>query len=263
MKPDLSLHQLEEERAVPWGDPALFAGHLARYRFAIPAAFGGRVLDVGCGEGYGAGELATVASAVVGVDYSPAAIAHARETYRIPNLEFEVMDVLELDRGQQTGFDLVTCFEVLEHIDDGQRLMSGLVKALRPGGQIYLSTPNRLVDRLFESVAGHSTYEYHINLMTPRALLTLARAHFDTVRVYGQSVRGNALHTLIKTLDLANLRHRVVRSASVQRKLATGVMHQPSEVSDSDYRFSRILVRQASHLVLVARRREEDEWTSA
>jgi ubiquinone biosynthesis O-methyltransferase len=252
MKPIDSLHQLEEERAVPWRDPGLYEGHRARYRFASPAAAGVRVLDVGCGEGYGAAELARHASAVLAVDYSPAAIAHAREKYQLPNLRFEVMDALELERGQFTGFDLVTCFEVIEHIEDDRRLMSGLAGALRPGGRLYLSTPNRLVDRLFETVGGHETTVYHINLMTPRALRALARRHFDSVTLYGQSVRGNRFHACVKALDVANLRHRFVRSASLQRKIVTGLMSQPVHVSEADYRFSRVLVRQAPQTVLVA-----------
>ncbi|MDQ6920113.1 MAG: class I SAM-dependent methyltransferase [Candidatus Dormibacteraeota bacterium] len=252
MKPTDSLHQLEEERAVPWRDPGLYAGHRARYGFAAPAAAGRRVLDVGCGEGYGAAELAGRASAVVAVDYSPAAIAHAREKYQVPNLTFEVMDALELENGRFTEFDLVTCFEVIEHIEDGRRLMAGLARAVRPGGRLYLSTPNRLVDRLFETVGGHDTTVYHINLMTPRALRALARRHFDSVALYGQSVRGNRLHACMKAMDVANLRHRFVRSARLQRKIVTGLMNQPAHASEADFRFSRLLVRQAPQTVLVA-----------
>jgi O-antigen biosynthesis protein len=258
MKPTDSLHQLEEERAVPWRDPGLYAGHRARYGFAAPAAAGMRVLDVGCGEGYGAAELARRASEVLALDYSPAAIAHAREKYQLPNLRFEVMDALELDKGLFTGFDLVTCFEVIEHIEDDGRLMSGLARALRAGGQLYLSTPNRLVDELYESVGGHDTTVYHINLMTPRALRALARRHFDSVALYGQSVRGNRLHACMKAMDVANLRHRFVRSAQLQRKIVTGLMSQPVQVSEADFRFSRVLVRQAPQTVLVACRSERN-----
>jgi ubiquinone biosynthesis O-methyltransferase len=252
MKPKDSLHQLEAERAVPWGDPGLYAGHVARYRFAKPSTIGKRVLDVGCGEGYGAAELAGCASTVLAVDYSPAAIAHAQETYSLPGLRFEVMNALELDGREEAEFDLVTCFEVIEHIEDDQRFIRGLARVLRPGGKLYLSTPNRIVDELFASVAGHEPYAYHINMLTPRALLRLMRPHFTTVKIYGQSVRGNVLHALLKRLDIANLRHRVVRSPGAQRAIVTSLMSQPSNLSDTDYRFSRTLVRQASHLLVVA-----------
>src|SRR4051812_178134 len=69
---------LTGERTVP-GIPAenyWFRRHEAAYEFAL-SHVRGRVLEVGCGEGYGTAVLATAADAVLGIDYDQLTIAHA------------------------------------------------------------------------------------------------------------------------------------------------------------------------------------------
>src|SRR6267143_3401980 len=109
LKPEASLYHINEERVVPWGDPGLFAWHRARSEFALLFVPNRSVLDIGCGEGYGAALLSVQAAEVVGIDYSPAAIGHARSTYRRRNLRFVVADATRLDPAIGR-FDVVTCF---------------------------------------------------------------------------------------------------------------------------------------------------------
>jgi 2-polyprenyl-3-methyl-5-hydroxy-6-metoxy-1,4-benzoquinol methylase len=254
LKPERSLHQLEEERVVPWGDPGLYAWHRARYEFARPFVSSRRVLDVGCGEGYGAALLSRDADDVVAIDYSPAAIEHARKTYRRLNLRFAVADATRLDAaiGQ---FDVITCLEVIEHIEDTNRFLAQIAQALVPNGLLLLSTPNALVDRLFDAVRG-THYEYHVNVLTPAELRRRVKRHFYHATLYGQCLRGNGLHLLLKGFDVLNLRHRLIRSPEVQQGVALGFMGLPALTSSSsagDFRFSRMLVRQSPVTVLAAR----------
>jgi SAM-dependent methyltransferase len=253
LKPTRSLDVLSEERIVPSGDgDDLFAWHLARYRFAAPFAAGGRVLDIGSGEGYGPALLASTAREVVGVDYSPAAIEHARATHARDNLRFKVMDATALDPalGQ---FDLVTCFEVVEHVVDDDALLAGICARLRPGGVLVLSTPNRTVETLFESIGRRDGNEYHVNLLSPKELRQRAKRHFGEVVLYGQSMRTGRVHTALKALDVLNLRHRVVRSRSAQQAI-TGLLTGARETDRRpSFRFSRMLVRQSPAMLLVAR----------
>ena len=58
-----------------------------RFRFPLGST-GARVLDLGCGAGYGTAELAGQAQWAVGVDVAPEAIAHARSAYALPKLCF-------------------------------------------------------------------------------------------------------------------------------------------------------------------------------
>ena len=128
-------------------DPATMNGliaaeHLARYWLAAGLAGGLEVLDAGCGVGYGAEMLARAgASRVVGVDLSSEAIATASE--RAGEVaEFQVGDVQDppFDEG---SFDLVVCFEVLEHLEDPEPAITALKGVLREGGTLIASSPNR------------------------------------------------------------------------------------------------------------------------
>ena len=66
-----------------------FRRHLAVYRWIADRCAGRRVVDMACGEGYGAAMLAETAGEVIGVDANPEAFEHARLRYRAPNLRFE------------------------------------------------------------------------------------------------------------------------------------------------------------------------------
>src|SRR6266403_1091939 len=63
------------------------ARHLAAYLYAATLARDRDVLDAGCGTGFGTVMLAETARRVLGIDHSEDAIAVARATYRLPNLE--------------------------------------------------------------------------------------------------------------------------------------------------------------------------------
>ncbi|PYQ14428.1 MAG: hypothetical protein DMF80_12515 [Acidobacteria bacterium] len=95
----------------------------------------GRILDVGCG----AGQFLEVARArgwrAEGTEVSPSAI---------PFLEARGVAVHrgELPELPLEGFDAVTLFEVLEHVRRPQSHLRAAARLLRPGGAIYLTTPN-------------------------------------------------------------------------------------------------------------------------
>jgi SAM-dependent methyltransferase len=118
------------------------AEHLARYWLAADLASGLDVLDAGCGVGYGAEMIARAgASRVVGIDLAPEVIATASE--RVGEVaDFQVGDVQDLpfDEG---SFDVVVCFEVLEHLEDPEPAITALNDVLREGGLLIVSSPNR------------------------------------------------------------------------------------------------------------------------
>src|SRR5246500_372565 len=92
-----ALAEFTGERVIPGEvDVDLLNEHMARYTFAARLAHGKRVLDAGCGAGYGSAELARVADSVTGVDVACDAVEYARENYRAENLEFKQASVTEL-----------------------------------------------------------------------------------------------------------------------------------------------------------------------
>lgn len=103
---------------------------------------GGRVLDVGCGDGSIAEGVVERAGAYLGIDVSPLAIAAARR--RLPAARFAVRGIEDL--GDEAPFDLVMAFEVVEHLADPQAALARISELLSPRGVLVLSTPNR--DRL-------------------------------------------------------------------------------------------------------------------
>src|SRR6202453_1161289 len=83
------LVEFTGERVIPGQvNDDLWSEHVARYAFARRYAQGKRVLDAGCGTGYGSAELAQAANEVMGVDVAANAIEYAKANYPLPGLRF-------------------------------------------------------------------------------------------------------------------------------------------------------------------------------
>jgi SAM-dependent methyltransferase len=134
--------------------------HMARYAFATSLARGKRVLDAGCGAGYGAAELAEVAGWVVGADIAAEAIDFARQNYRRHNLLFERACCAALPH-RPGSFDLVVAFEVIEHLANWRELVLEARRLLAPGGQFVVSTPNRLYYNESRGQQGPNPFHVH------------------------------------------------------------------------------------------------------
>ena len=101
---------------------------------------GMRVLDVGCGAGYDAFEIAAriaPGGQVAGVDLSASLIAEAwrRAAGRDLPVSFEVGDALAL-RFPDRSFDAVRTERMLMHCTDAERALAELARVLRPGGRM-------------------------------------------------------------------------------------------------------------------------------
>jgi SAM-dependent methyltransferase len=109
------------------------------------------ILDVGCGEGTITHALATWLrhARVVGIDFSAQGIHYAELRYKRSNLEF----IHDEDSDQlKRHYDLVTAFEVLEHVDRWSDFLDRIANSARRF--ILLSFPTRNM-RPFEKVMGH------------------------------------------------------------------------------------------------------------
>jgi SAM-dependent methyltransferase len=119
--------------------------HADRYRWAAPRIRGSRWLDVGCGHGFGPLLPEMAPAAFVGVDVDPEAIAWAQRVV-VPARAGTRFLLGDHPPAGET-FDVVTCFEVVEHVSDPAELLRGVVSACRPGGWVFLSTPNGSLSR--------------------------------------------------------------------------------------------------------------------
>ena len=173
------------ERCLPWTDDvAMVYEHYHRYLFAAALAPGRRVLDLATGEGYGAALLATQAEEVVAIDIDGTAVEHARANYRLANLTFSQADILDLSELADGSFDLVTCFEALEHIAAHDQLLAEVLRVMTPEGALLVSTPDRLV--YSEEDGRHNPF--HTHDAAQDELVALLSEHFPQVRVWGQNV---------------------------------------------------------------------------
>jgi ubiquinone/menaquinone biosynthesis C-methylase UbiE len=131
------------ERVVPGQvDADLWNEHVARYAFASRLCRNRRVLDIGCGTGYGSADLALNAQHVTGLDISAEALSYARERFGRPNLRLLRSSASALPFASSV-FDLVVGFEVIEHLPDWQAFLQESKRVLAPGGQFIVSTPNK------------------------------------------------------------------------------------------------------------------------
>jgi 2-polyprenyl-3-methyl-5-hydroxy-6-metoxy-1,4-benzoquinol methylase len=158
--------------------------HLARYRFAAEL-LGGRVLDAGCGTGYGAAMLAAAPAVreVVGVDRDARAVRHASRYYAAPGVRFATLDLLDPALAGLGTFDGIALFEVLEHGESPERLLAALAASLAPGGGLLLSTP------LGRGRGVPSRQPGHAFQLRRAELIALLRPRFE-FRLYGQKGEG-------------------------------------------------------------------------
>lgn len=134
---------LTGERTVPGiaQENYWFRRHEIVYQRLLPWCRGAVVLDAGTGEGYGANLVASVAARVVGIDYDVAAATHVRAVY--PQVTMLRANLAALPV-VTASVDVVVCFQVIEHLWDQGEFLAECRRVLRPGGQLLLSTPNRL-----------------------------------------------------------------------------------------------------------------------
>lgn len=100
---------------------------------------GQRVLDIGCGSGSFLVQARGQGLQVAGLDISEAAIARARE--RLGGDCELVAGSLEGARFQD-GFDFVTLWDVLDHLDNPRPVLMRIHQLLRPGGVVALRVRN-------------------------------------------------------------------------------------------------------------------------
>jgi SAM-dependent methyltransferase len=134
----------------------------------------GKWLDVGCGNGHLLQTVAKDGWDVYGTEYTDEAVEICRR--KGIRMQQGRLNPLQYDQGT---FDIISSIEVIEHINNFHEELENFNKLLRPGGALYITTPN------FNSLSRHllgdkwSIIEYpeHLCYFTPSTLNRLLIRH--------------------------------------------------------------------------------------
>lgn len=138
-------HDLEEL----WDDtraPHVAATYRARMRHNMDVLKrvmppGGSMVDVGCAQGTLGLLMAEQGYAVTLLDMRPAALEYARARHERGHVEYRSGDLFEGALGE-SRFDIVVTTETLEHVPAPARFIERLLQHVKPGGHLYVTTPN-------------------------------------------------------------------------------------------------------------------------
>jgi 2-polyprenyl-3-methyl-5-hydroxy-6-metoxy-1,4-benzoquinol methylase len=140
--------------------------HVFRYQWASRHVRpGDRVLDAACGLGYGGRVMAWLseAAAITGIDGSAGAVDYARACF-VPDdarLSYaQGMLPADLAAYPDASFDVVVCFETLEHVESPLALLAEFHRLLTPGGRLVASVPNDWSDASGEDPNPHHLQVY-------------------------------------------------------------------------------------------------------
>jgi SAM-dependent methyltransferase len=168
------------ERMVPEisGGPT-FWEHVYRYAFASGSVAGKRVLDIACGEGYGAAALQKAGAAhVIGVDVSEFACKHARNKYGFDARVGSAEKIPVPDN----CIDVVVSFETIEHVPNPGRFLDECARVLVSGGRLVISTPDKDV---YTGRLG-TRNRHHCSEMTQEEFANAISRRFHDIDLYTQ-----------------------------------------------------------------------------
>ncbi|MFP5073060.1 class I SAM-dependent methyltransferase [Pseudonocardia nantongensis] len=173
---------LTGERTVPGvaHENYWFRRHEVVYAAIAAECAGAVVLEAGCGEGYGADLLAGNARRVLALDYDAATVTHVAARY--PRVTPGRANLVALPV-PDAGVDVVVSLQVIEHLWEQERFLRECRRALRPGGRLLVSTPNRIT---FSPGRDTPLNPFHTRELDPGELAGLVRdAGFADVVVQG------------------------------------------------------------------------------
>ena len=163
--------------------PRFVAKHLSAYYFARQFS-GGRVLEIGFGDGYGSSFLAESAYEVKAIDLFDKNVSAAAAKYLRPNLQFLKMNATDLHWPDQ-HFDLTVSFQVIEHIPQAllASFIEGIKRVTHKNGVICLSTLNLKKNQ--KPGQPYSKSPHHDKEFSAEDLKGLLQPFFHGVTLYG------------------------------------------------------------------------------
>lgn len=163
----------------------------------------GRILDVGCGRAWVAQKLCPLNFEVVSMDISLENTTGALERYPYPNHAAVVADVFSLPFNEGV-FDYVIASEIIEHVVDPVKFVANLIKVLKPGGKLIITSPYK--EKLSYSLCIHcnkpTPLHAHIHSFDENILTSLYK---------GDDLKSCTYHTFANKLPIHLKMHSALR----------------------------------------------------
>ncbi len=187
----------EELKLGPWTsdslihDPKHMCFVLSRYKFCAKILHGkNRVLEIGCGDGFGIPIMAQSVNNLHCIDWEERNIeGNPRRLHFLKNVTYECLDITT--RIPKDLFDAAFSIDVIEHIepDTEDYLLSNICKVLVPNGMLIIGTPNKTASMY----ATERSDSQHINLKSTETLKNLMEKYFENCLIF--SMNDEVIHT--------------------------------------------------------------------
>lgn len=176
----------------------------------------GNILDVGCGQGDFLEEAKKRGWNVYGTEYSEAAIELCQQR----GINMHKGELLERDL-ENVDFDVITSFEVIEHINNPNDFMQVAYRKLRNKGLFYCTTPNfNSILRCFEKENFKMiAYPEHISFYTKKSIKYLGVKHnFSALKVVTTGLDLGRIRSVFKQKDrVLSMEQRKENTAKIQK----------------------------------------------
>ena len=181
------------ERCVPWTDDVqVVYEHYHRYALAARLVRDKRVLDLASGEGFGAAMLAAEAREVVGVDIDEDTVEHSNRNYGNRSLNFRTGSITDPGLlADEKPFDVIVCFEAIEHVADHDVVLRLVRSRLASGGLFIVSTPDTAI---YHHEHGNDN-PFHVKELDERQFESMLEGSFRHVATLRQNVAVGSLVT--------------------------------------------------------------------
>lgn len=162
--------------------------HAGRYIFAenfITKNKLKNIADITCASGYGTELLSKSCEHIDGYDVNTNYLLKAKKR-KIPNADFYQVNLND-SLNIQKQYDLVVCFETLEHIENTKIFSQTLSKIIAPNGYLIISVPNPKFEELDEN--GKIIYKFHKHIFKKQHVIDLfCKLNFKLLDITGQSL---------------------------------------------------------------------------
>ncbi len=158
--------------------------NLLRFRMIRKYEKDGKIYDVGCGFGHFLLTGKQIGYSVAGVEMCKANVEFVRDNIGIDVDEGDFLSVQE-----DVQYDIVTMWDVLEHLDDGDQIAAKIARMLRPGGYVFIQVPQ--IDSFFARLCGDRWWAMgldHVNYFSKRTVRRFLGKHGLDVKRFHSSV---------------------------------------------------------------------------